>query len=72
MRDLCNKCTRPIDLCYCKSIKEVHPQTKIILLTHPLEVKHPFNTGRIVELSFKGTQNFIGEDFNDHIELKKS
>lgn len=43
----------------------------IIILQHPKESRHPLNTARIVELGISNCEVWIGEDFSNHLALKK-
>ena len=50
-REVCNKCLRPLKVCYCRSINLFRPNSKILILRDHKEKLHPFNTARIAELS---------------------
>lgn len=70
-RNTCQECMRPLNLCYCHKVQSFQNKINIILLQHPLEIDHPFNTGRICELSFTNITTFKGEDFNEDSSLHK-
>ncbi len=70
-RQTCSDCKRPIKFCYCSHIEQVKNKTEIIILQHPLECKHPFNTARICEKTFDNCNVLVGEDFNTHLELQE-
>lgn len=58
-RTICQTCQRPPLVCYCSELVEVANQIKVIILQHPLEKKHPFNTGKIVNLCLKNSELII-------------
>lgn len=49
-RDTCYRCFRPSALCLCAAIPAVDNQTPIVILQHPRERTHPFNTARLAAL----------------------
>lgn len=49
-RDTCYRCFRPSALCLCAAIPVVENQTPIVILQHPRERTHPFNTARLAAL----------------------
>ena len=65
----CSDCKRTKDACYCSEIKKSHNKTRIIILQHPSESKHPLGTARMAQLSLDHVDILVGEDFNDHREL---
>ena len=60
-RDYCSKCTRPIAECYCDSIVAIENPIKVLIIQHPLESKHPYNTGRIANMALQNSELIIGE-----------
>lgn len=46
----CYRCLRPRRLCYCASLPTVPTRTHVVILQHPHERTHPFNTARLVGL----------------------
>ena len=46
----CYGCLRPRRMCYCASLPVVPTRTGIVILQHPHERTHPFNTARLVGL----------------------
>jgi DTW domain-containing protein len=58
-RITCNICYRPELLCYCSVIKPIDNRIKITIIQHPTEQKHPFNTGRIIDLCLTNSELIV-------------
>ena len=46
----CLRCLRPQALCYCSGLPTVASRTRLVVLQHPHERTHPFNTARLAKL----------------------
>jgi DTW domain-containing protein len=55
-RNLCSQCHRPISVCYCHCISTINNALPVIIIQHPLEAKHPYNTGKMAELTLSNCQ----------------
>ncbi len=55
-RDTCYRCFRPLGSCLCAVIPAVDNRTPLLILQHPRERTHPFNTARIVDLALSNCQ----------------
>ena len=64
-RELCANCERPVAVCYCSALVQIANKIKVVLILHPLEQKHPFNTGRIAQLCLSNSELIIAETFSD-------
>lgn len=51
----CYECFRPIALCYCDSIPRIDNRTEVLILQHPREHFHRFNTARIVQKALRNS-----------------
>ena len=60
-REICPNCQRPLPVCYCSAIVQVANKTKVLIIQHPLEHKHPFNTGRIAHLCLSHSELIVAE-----------
>ncbi|WP_299728371.1 tRNA-uridine aminocarboxypropyltransferase [uncultured Endozoicomonas sp.] len=69
-RPTCPRCTRPLNQCFCQSLREETACMDLVILQHPTETRHPLNTARILELGIKNCSIFIGENFEDNAELQ--
>lgn len=67
-RARCARCTRPISHCLCAHIPAALPsRTRITVLQHPDEARHPLNTGRLAALGLRECRLLVGETFAPEI-----
>jgi len=62
-RPRCVRCGRPPSHCVCEHVHEVANRTRILILQHPDEQKHPLNTGRLAVLGLRNAELLVGEHF---------
>lgn len=62
-RSRCERCLRPAFLCLCGHIAVVPHRTRVLILQHPDEAKHPLNTARLAALGLQHAELLIGEHF---------
>lgn len=62
-RPRCHRCQRPLSHCLCAHVTEVSSRTRVLILQHPDEHKHPLNTGRLATLGLQQAELWIGEQF---------
>ncbi len=55
---------RPSALCYCSKIQPINNRLELIIIQHPKESKHPFNTGNLVHLCLKNSKLMIKEQLS--------
>ncbi len=55
----CNQCRRPEQHCYCKKIIHRENIYPVKIIQSVSESKHPFNTGRIAELSLSNCEKLL-------------
>jgi DTW domain-containing protein YfiP len=60
-REVCSTCKRPPSVCYCSALIEVDNRIKVLIIQHPLEQKHPFNTGRMAHLCLTNSDLIVAE-----------
>ncbi|WP_020411345.1 tRNA-uridine aminocarboxypropyltransferase [Microbulbifer variabilis] len=60
-RKTCDACLRPQSVCYCTALVKVANTIKVLIIQHPLEGKHPFNTGRMAHLCLSNSEMIIAE-----------
>lgn len=70
-RSICPQCDYIKSRCICESLAPIFNQINLIILQHPSETKHALNTVRLMKNSFQKITVFIGENFNEHSELKE-
>ena len=64
-RKVCSTCKRPPSVCYCSALVQVANRIKVLIIQHPLEQKHPFNTGRMAHLCLKNSELIVIEHLSD-------
>ena len=64
-RDTCDHCSRPLSECYCDAIVSIDNPTKVIILQHPKESDHPYNTGRMAHRCLRNSELHVGVRFSD-------
>lgn len=70
MREVCYKCFRPKDSCYCQWTKPVDCKMKFIFLMHPKEAKKQrTGTGRLSHLCLPESEIIMGIDFTNNERL---
>lgn len=62
-RPRCGRCKRPVSHCLCSHIPEVPNRTRVLILQHPDESKHPLNTGRLAALGLLHAELLVAEQF---------
>lgn len=58
-RPRCLACMRPVSLCLCASVPRVVTRTRLCILQHKKEHRHPFGTARLVGLSLPNAKVHI-------------
>ncbi|MCR5605484.1 MAG: DTW domain-containing protein [Treponema sp.] len=72
MRELCLKCLRPKDNCFCSYIKPVNCNIKFIFLMHPKEMKRQkTGTGRLSHLALPDSEIIMGIDFTKNERVQQ-
>lgn len=69
-RPICPTCLRPLSVCYCSALVHIANRIKVLIIQHPLEEKHPFNTGRMAHLCLENSELVVAERLSD-AELNK-
>jgi len=60
-RKTCPNCQRPLPVCYCSALVQVANTIRVLIIQHPLEQKHPFNTGRMAHLCLSNSELIVAE-----------
>ncbi|AOS96535.1 DTW domain protein [Microbulbifer aggregans] len=69
-RQTCPTCHRPLNVCYCSALVHISNRIKVLIIQHPLEEKHPFNTGRMAHLCLENSELVVAESLTE-AELKQ-
>src|SRR5699024_7167474 len=61
----CQRCQRPSSHCLCPwlPLQPQHSRSRIVVLQHPSETKHPLNTARFLSLGLANCELWVGEKF---------
>lgn len=59
----CTRCLRPGLYCVCPHVVRVKNRTRVLILQHVQEQRHPLNTGRLAALSLQNCELWVGEYF---------
>ncbi len=62
-RRRCDRCQRPASHCLCAHIPALANRTRVLILQHPDEVRHPLNTARLAALGLQHADLLVGEHF---------
>ncbi|SHG27953.1 DTW domain-containing protein YfiP [Microbulbifer donghaiensis] len=69
-RQICPTCQRPLKVCYCRALVHIANRIKVLIIQHPLEQKHPFNTGRMAHLCLENSELVVAESLPE-VELAR-
>ncbi|WP_019531367.1 tRNA-uridine aminocarboxypropyltransferase [Dasania marina] len=64
-RATCPNCQRPLATCYCSALVKLSNNIKVLIIQHPLEATHPFNTGRMAKLCLSNSELIIAETLSN-------
>ncbi|GAA5525492.1 hypothetical protein Maes01_02062 [Microbulbifer aestuariivivens] len=64
-RQTCPTCQRPPNVCYCGALVHIASRIRVLIIQHPLEQRHPFNTGRMANLCLDNSELVVAEQLND-------
>jgi len=59
----CEHCQRPVSHCLCTYISQIPNRTRVLVLQHPDEARHPLNTARLAVSGLANAQMLVGERF---------
>ncbi len=66
-RSVCKQCLRPKKVCLCNDLASINNEIKLLIIQHPQEVNHPFNTGIIASQCLTNSEVIIAEKLNDNL-----
>ncbi|MCA0894804.1 tRNA-uridine aminocarboxypropyltransferase [Microbulbifer agarilyticus] len=64
-REICPTCQRPLRMCYCSALVHIPSRIKVLIIQHPQEQKHPFNTGRMAHLCLNNSELVVAESLSE-------
>ncbi|TSH97678.1 DTW domain-containing protein [Verticiella sediminum] len=59
----CPRCRRPVSHCLCAHVRILSNRTRVIVLQHPDEARHPLNTARLAVLGLADAELHVGLSF---------
>lgn len=59
----CERCLRPVNMCYCDLVVEVPSKVRVIILQHPSEQGHPKGTAPLLQRCLSNCEVIVGERF---------
>lgn len=60
-RPTCYRCLRPRPCCVCGSIQPVDNRTRVLIVQHPRERRHPFGTARLARLGLRRVEVLVAD-----------
>lgn len=63
-RQSCARCSRPVSHCLCAYTPSLFTRTRVLVLQHPDEAKHPLNTARLAVLGLQHAELWKGQSFS--------
>lgn len=64
-RAICDQCLRPQNTCICHWITNTEHAVEVLFLQHPLEIRNPKGSARLLHLSLPRSRLVTGETFSE-------
>lgn len=71
MRAVCERCRRPVSVCYCAAVSPLPTRTRVVILQHPRERDMPIGTARMATLCLPNAELHVGIDWGEHQALAR-
>lgn len=71
-REVCQRCRRPVKVCYCAKLPTLATKTRVVILQHPRERDNAIGTARMASLALPGSELLVGVNWNDHPGLARA
>jgi DTW domain-containing protein len=71
-RAVCERCRRPLTVCYCAKLTELPTQTRVVILQHPRERDKAIGTARMASLCLPGSELLVGVRWDSHPGLLRA
>jgi DTW domain-containing protein len=72
VREVCQRCRRPVVACYCAHITPIETKTRVVVLQHPRERDVPIGTARMASLCLPNSELHVGVDWSDSKPLARA
>lgn len=70
-RKLCQQCEKPINVCLCSFITDIHNHVKLVILQHPNEVNQSKGTVPLLSHALSDCKVIVGDDFSNNDEVNQ-
>lgn len=71
-REICQRCRRPLKVCYCAKLPTLPTQTRVVILQHPRERDNAIGTARMASLALPDSKLLVGVRWDDHPGLAQA
>ena len=71
-RELCERCRRPVDGCYCAHVTPIDTRTRLVLLQHPRERYVAIGTAHMASLCLTNSELHVGIDWSASAPLARA
>jgi DTW domain-containing protein YfiP len=71
-RAVCERCRRPVSVCYCRHLPRLSTRTRVVLLQHPRERDVAIGTARMASLCLPEAELCIGVNWSGSKELARA
>jgi DTW domain-containing protein YfiP len=71
-RAVCQRCRRPVSVCYCRYLPELATRTRVVLLQHPRERDVAIGTARMASLCLPDAELLVGVKWSGSPELTRA
>lgn len=70
-RVLCVTCLQPEFTCYCAHVRTFNPQTRFVILIHPIEWRRRIASGRMSHLCLENSQLIQGFNYTHNVQVNE-
>jgi len=71
-REICDRCRRPVEGCYCAHVTPIETRTRLVLLQHPRERYVAIGTAHMASLCLTNSELHIGIDWSRSEPLRRA
>ncbi|HEY0193979.1 MAG TPA: tRNA-uridine aminocarboxypropyltransferase, partial [Kofleriaceae bacterium] len=71
-RAMCDRCRRPMRVCYCTALPRLETRTRVVILQHPRERDMPIGTARMASLCLPRSELHVGVRWADNPALARA
>ncbi|HVV86244.1 MAG TPA: tRNA-uridine aminocarboxypropyltransferase [Kofleriaceae bacterium] len=71
-RPRCDRCRRPLTVCYCAALPRLETATRVVILQHPRERDVAIGTARMASLALPSAELHVGVRWGEHPRLARA